>query len=71
MMVLRAIKINWRSKAPCTRKILTPWLKVYDAEGIYEEWKDLLIGIAQYQTLHMVTIVFAISDLEKRKLSKL
>lgn len=48
------------------------WLKVYDAEGITKRMEDGLIDRGMTRSIddpNMVTIVFAISDMEKAKAS--
>lgn len=67
-------KINLRDRLMVTHRVkdFDAWLKVYDAEGIDKRMAEGLIdrGMARgIDDPNMVTLVFAISDLEKAKAS--
>jgi hypothetical protein len=67
-------KINIRERLMVTHHVkdFDAWLKVYDAEGLTKRMEEGFIDRGMARNLddpNMVTVVFAISDLEKAKAS--
>jgi len=65
-------KINLKDRIMVTHRVkdFDAWLKVYDAEGVAKRMEEGLIDRGMARSIddpNMVTLVFAISDMEKAK----
>jgi len=65
-------KINLKDRLMVTHRVkdFDAWLKVYDAEGVAKRMEEGLIDRGMARSIddpNMVTLVFAISDMEKAK----